>query len=77
MSLGSPAEIIPFTRFLKCRQRRNRLAVASDTVVTPASTELGIQPEVTQTRTTIAVASRRSVSAAVQPAMPHRDIAIL
>jgi hypothetical protein len=76
MSLGSPAEIIPFKRFLECRQRLNRLAVINDTVVTPASTDPGIQPEVTETRT-IPVARRRSVSATVHPAMPHRDIAIV
>ena len=49
MSLGSPAEIIPFKRFLECRQRLHRIAAANGTVVMPASTELGIQPEVTGT----------------------------
>jgi hypothetical protein len=49
MSLGSPAEIIPFTRFLECRQQLDRLGVAHDTSVTPASTDEGLQPEVTET----------------------------
>jgi hypothetical protein len=76
MSLGSPAEIIPFTRFLECRQRLNRLGVTNDTFVTPASPDLGIQPDAAETRT-ITVTRRRSVSATVHPAMPHRDIAIV
>ena len=76
MSLGSPAEIVPFTRFLECRQKLNRLGVAHDTSVTPVSTDVGIQPEVTETRT-ITVARRRTVSATVHPAIPHRDIAIV
>jgi hypothetical protein len=44
MSLGSAADIIPFTRFLECRQRRQRLASANATVVMPASTDAGIRP---------------------------------
>jgi hypothetical protein len=47
MSLGSPADIIPFKRFLDCRQRRHRMAATNGTVVTPASTDVGIQPEAT------------------------------
>ena len=47
MSLDSPGEIIPFTRFLDYRERLHRIAAANVTVVMPASTELGIQPEVT------------------------------
>jgi hypothetical protein len=47
MSLNSPAEIIPFRRFLECRDRLHRIAVAKDPVVIPASTDLGIQPDVT------------------------------
>ncbi len=49
MSLDSPAEIIPFERFLECRERRHRIAAAKGAVVMPASTDLGIQPEVTGT----------------------------
>ena len=45
MSLGSPAEIIPFTRFLACRQRLQRIAVVAGTVVTPPSTDVSIRPE--------------------------------
>jgi hypothetical protein len=49
MSLGSPADIVPFTRFLECRQRLNRLAVANDASATPASTAVKTQPDVTET----------------------------
>lgn len=41
MSLGSPAEIVPFKRFLKRRQRLDRIAAASVTIVTPAPTDGG------------------------------------
>ena len=75
MSLGSSADIIPFTRFLECRQQLERLGVAHDTSVTPVSTDVGIRPEVTETRT-MTVARRRSVST-VHPAMPHGDTAIV
>ena len=51
MSLDSPGEVIPFTRFLECRERLHRIAAAKVTVVMPASTELGIQPDVRQVRT--------------------------
>jgi len=44
MSLGSSAEIIPFKRFLECRQRR-QIAAANGIVVMPASTDVGIRPE--------------------------------
>lgn len=46
MSVDSPAEIIPFERFLECRERR-RLAAATGTIVMPAATDLSIQPELT------------------------------
>jgi hypothetical protein len=46
MSLDSPGEISPFERFLECRERLHRIAAAAGTVVMPASTELGIQPDV-------------------------------
>jgi len=45
MSLGSPAEIIPFTRFLACRQPLLRTAVMTGTVVTPPSTDVSIRRE--------------------------------
>jgi hypothetical protein len=38
MSVDSPATIIPFERFLECRERRRRIAA-----------ETGIQPETTPT----------------------------
>ena len=49
MSFGSPADIIPFTRFLECRQRRNRLATAPATAVMAASNDGGVPPEVIET----------------------------
>ena len=45
MSLGSPAEILPFTRSLTCRQRLQRIAVMTGTVVTPPSTDVSIRRE--------------------------------
>ena len=45
MSLGSPAEILPFTRSLTCRQRLQRIAVMTGTVVMPPSTDMSIRPE--------------------------------
>lgn len=47
MSVDSPATIIPFERFLECRERRRRIAAETGTVVMPASTDPGIQPETT------------------------------
>jgi hypothetical protein len=44
MSLDSPAKIIPFTRFLECRERR---IVAAKGRLVPASTDPGTQPEAT------------------------------
>jgi hypothetical protein len=49
MALGSPAELIPFTRFLERRQHLHRIAGANGTVVIPESTDLGILPDVTGT----------------------------
>jgi len=46
MSVDSPATIIPFERFLECRERR-RIAAGMGTVLPPASTDPGIQPETT------------------------------
>ena len=48
MPVDSPAEIIPFERFLECRERRRCIAAGSGTVVMPASTDLKIQPEETR-----------------------------
>ena len=47
MSVDSPAEVIPFERFLECRERRRRIAAATGTVVMPASTDRSIQPDLT------------------------------
>jgi hypothetical protein len=44
MSLDSPADIIPFTRFLERRERLRGMAASKGTVVTPASTDSDIQP---------------------------------
>ena len=41
MSLGSPAEIVPFKRFLERRQRLDRIAATSVTIVTPVPTDVG------------------------------------
>ena len=41
MSLGSPADIVPFKRFLERRQRLDRIAAASVTIVTPVPTGAG------------------------------------
>jgi hypothetical protein len=41
MSLGSPADIVPFKRFLERRQRLDRIAAASFTIATPAPTDGG------------------------------------
>ena len=48
MSVDSPAEVIPVERFLECRERRRRIAPATGTVVMPASTDLSIQPDLTE-----------------------------
>ena len=50
MPLGSPAQIIPFKRFLECRQRLNRLPVANGTLVM-SRRPVGIQLGVTGTGT--------------------------
>jgi hypothetical protein len=47
MSVDSPATIIPFERFLECRERRRRIAAETGTVVMPASTDPSVQPETT------------------------------
>jgi hypothetical protein len=44
MSVDSPAAIIPFERFLECRERRRRIAAETGTVVMPASTDPSVQP---------------------------------
>jgi hypothetical protein len=49
MSLGSPAEIIPFKPLLECRRQLHRIAGAKGTVVRPVSTDVGIRPEATET----------------------------
>ena len=51
MSVNSPAEVIPFSRFLEYRERLHRIATAKGTVVMPSAIELGIQPEVTGSAT--------------------------
>ncbi len=48
MSVDSPAEVIPFERFLECRERRRRIAAATGTVVCPHRPSLSIQPELTE-----------------------------
>jgi hypothetical protein len=48
MSLGSPAEIIPFKRVLDCGPRLHRIGRERH-IVMPASTAVGLRPEVTGT----------------------------
>jgi hypothetical protein len=71
MSLGSSADIIPFTRFLECRQRRHRIASANATVVMAASTDAGVRPDVTGTSKDDDGASPRAALATVQAPLPH------
>lgn len=71
MSFGSPADIIPFTRFLDCRQRRHRIATALATVAMPASTDGGVRPDVTETSNDDDGASPRVALATVHTALPH------
>jgi hypothetical protein len=47
MSVDSPAALIPFERFLECRERRRRIAAETGTVEMPASTDPSIQLETT------------------------------
>jgi hypothetical protein len=45
MAPGSPAELIPFTRFLERRQQRHRIAVANGTVAMLEPADLGTRPD--------------------------------
>jgi hypothetical protein len=49
MASGSPAELIPFTRFLERRQQLHRIAVANGTVAMLESADLGTRPDVAGT----------------------------
>jgi hypothetical protein len=40
MSLGSRADIVPFTRFLDVRQRRQHIATATGTDLTPPPSDV-------------------------------------
>jgi hypothetical protein len=51
MSLNSPAEVIPFSRFLEYRDRLHRIATAKGKGVMPSAIDLGIQLEVTGSAT--------------------------
>ena len=44
MSVDSLAEVIPFERFLECRERRRRIAVSTGTVVVPDKLMWGRAP---------------------------------
>ena len=72
MSLGSSADIIPFTRFLERRQRRQVAAVNSNLVM-PPSTDAGSQPDGTEPRTL--TTARRHRAAPVHAAIPHGGMA--
>jgi hypothetical protein len=75
MSLGSRADIIPYTRFLDCRQRLRRIAAANGAVVMPASTAVGLGREVDETANDDDFASSRDASATVRAPMPHGGMA--
>jgi hypothetical protein len=49
MSFGSPADIIPFTRFLDYRQRRLLIAAARATAVRAASHDGSVRPDAIET----------------------------
>ena len=71
MSLGSPAELIPFTRFLEFRQRLHRIAAATGAVLMPASTDVDSRPDVTGTANADPGATPCHASATVHAATPH------
>ena len=73
MSLGSPADIIPFTRFLECRQLLQRSNSAPATGVMPASTNGVVRPDVTETANHDDGASPSVASATVHAVLWHRD----
>ena len=41
MSVGSPAVLVPFTRFVEYRRRRRPLAAAKDAAIVDASIDVG------------------------------------
>jgi hypothetical protein len=45
MSLGSRADIVPFTRFLEVRQRRQHIATATNTDLTPPPSDVRTSTE--------------------------------
>ena len=59
MSVDSPVTIIPFERFLECRERR-RLAAATSPAVMPASTDPDPQADATGRASADQVGSRSS-----------------
>jgi hypothetical protein len=74
MSLGSSADVIPFTRFLERRQQRQVAAVNSN-VVMPPSTDVGSQPDGTEPANADDGASPpRSTGPCGDPAWRHGQI---
>jgi hypothetical protein len=73
MSVGSSAELIPFTRFLEFRQRRHRSAAATGAVVMPASADVGSRLDVTVPANADPGVSPFNASATVHAAAPHGD----
>ena len=51
MSLDSPAEVIPFSRFLEYRERLHRIATVKGRFVMLSATDRGTQPDVTGSTT--------------------------
>ncbi len=73
MSLDSPADVVPFERFLESRERRRRNAAEKSSVVVGQSTDLGLQPDVDRWARTVAstpLAAESRVARAVVPVDP-------
>jgi hypothetical protein len=73
MSVGSLAELIPFTRFLEFRQRRHRSAAATGAVPMPASADVGSRLDVTVPANADPLVSLCNASATVDAVAQHGD----
>jgi hypothetical protein len=62
MASGSPAELIPFTRFLERRQQLRRITVVNGTVTMLESADLGTRPDVAGTANAGGPPSRESAT---------------
>ena len=75
MAPGSPAELIPFTRFLERRQQLHRIAVANGTFAMLESADLGTRPDVAGTANVDGQPSHESAS--VHATMSPGDMGIV